>query len=145
VTPRNWPASASPAIAAAISGYGPGVDAQVVVGFGEIATPGQADYLRPGVQRRDAHRKPAQPVLTLLESEAVLAGPAADFDGVRAELMELLLRRLDGARIAAASCSCSRRRATVAVAVAVAADAEEPTVMQIDGESACCRRSATVH
>ena len=37
-----------------------------------------------------------KPVATLLESEAVLAGPVAPFDDVRAELAALLLRRLDG-------------------------------------------------
>ena len=33
---------------------------------------------------------------TLLESEAVLAGPAREFDDVRAGLADMLLRRLDG-------------------------------------------------
>ena len=37
-----------------------------------------------------------KPVETLLESEAVLAGPADAFDDVRADLAHLLLRRLDG-------------------------------------------------
>ena len=37
-----------------------------------------------------------KPVETLLESEAVLAGPAREFDDVRAGLADMLLRRLDG-------------------------------------------------
>ena len=37
-----------------------------------------------------------KPVETLLESEAVLAGPAREFDDARAGLADMLLRRLDG-------------------------------------------------
>ena len=37
-----------------------------------------------------------KPVETLLESEAVLAGPAGGFDDARAALAQMLLRRMDG-------------------------------------------------
>ncbi|KAF1710459.1 ATP phosphoribosyltransferase [Pseudoxanthomonas kalamensis DSM 18571] len=37
-----------------------------------------------------------KPVETLLESEAVLAGPVREFDDARAGLMAMLLRRMDG-------------------------------------------------
>ncbi|WP_028916007.1 ATP phosphoribosyltransferase [Pseudoxanthomonas sp. J35] len=37
-----------------------------------------------------------KPVETLLESEAVLAGPAGSFDDARADLAQMLLRRMDG-------------------------------------------------
>ena len=37
-----------------------------------------------------------KPVLDIMQSEAVLAGPAQPFGDVRAELADLLLRRMDG-------------------------------------------------
>ncbi len=37
-----------------------------------------------------------KPVESILESEAVLAGPVRDFDDARGELMAMLLRRMDG-------------------------------------------------
>lgn len=37
-----------------------------------------------------------KPTLDILQSEAVLAGPVQPFGDVRAELAELLLRRMDG-------------------------------------------------
>jgi ATP phosphoribosyltransferase len=77
-----------------------------------------------------------KPVLTLLESEAVLAGPATDFDDVRGELMELLLRRLDGAlRIRRSKLLMFQApRELLPTLLPLLPDAEAPTVMQIDGE-----------
>src|SRR5688500_3395975 len=78
-----------------------GIEAQVVLlsGSVEIAPRlGQADAICDLVSSgATLAANQLKPVLTLVESEAVLAGPAADFDDVRGELMELLLRRLDGA------------------------------------------------
>jgi ATP phosphoribosyltransferase len=76
------------------------IDASIVVlsGSVEIAPRlGQADLVcdlvSSGATLAANHLKPVE---TLLESEAVLAAPAAGFAGVRAELAELLLRRIDG-------------------------------------------------
>ncbi|MGQ4659666.1 ATP phosphoribosyltransferase [Lysobacter sp. F6437] len=75
------------------------------------------------------------PVATLFESEAVLAGPVEGFDGVRAELAELLCRRLDGAlRIRHSKLlmfQASRDR--LPSLLPLLPDAEAPTVMRIDG------------
>jgi ATP phosphoribosyltransferase len=117
-----------------------GIEAQVVLlsGSVEIAPRlGQADAIcdlvSSGVTLAANQLKP---VLTLVESEAVLAGPAADFDGVRAELMELLLRRLDGAlRIRRSKLLMFQApRELLPSLLPLLPDAEAPTVMQIDGE-----------
>jgi len=117
-----------------------GVEAQVVLlsGSVEIAPRlGQAeaicDLVSSGATLAANHLKP---VLTLLQSEAVLAGPAADFDDVRGELMELLLRRLDGAlRIRRSKLLMFQApRELLPTLLPLLPDAEDPTVMQIDGE-----------
>jgi len=76
------------------------IDASIVTlsGSVEIAPRlGQADIVcdlvSSGATLAANHLRPVE---TLLESEAVLAAPAAGFAGVRAELAELLLRRIDG-------------------------------------------------
>ncbi|GAB3095712.1 ATP phosphoribosyltransferase [Lysobacter terrae] len=116
-----------------------GVDAQVVLlsGSVEIAPRlGQADAICDLVSSgATLAANQLKPVQTLLESEAVLAGPAADFDDVRAELMELLQRRLDGAlRIRRSKLLMFQAtRELLPALLPLLPDAEEPTVMQIDG------------
>ena len=77
-----------------------GVDAAVVElsGSVEIAPKlGTADLIcdlvSSGATLAANHLKPVE---TLLDSEAVLAGPAREYDDVRGELMAMLLRRMDG-------------------------------------------------
>ena len=79
---------------------GQGIDAQVVElsGSVEIAPRlGTADLIcdlvSSGATLAANHLKPVE---TLLESEAVLAGPAGGFDDARAGLAQMLLRRVDG-------------------------------------------------
>lgn len=76
-----------------------------------------------------------KPVETLLESEAVLAGPAAEFDPVRAGLTDLLMRRLDGAlRVRNSKLLMFQApRGLLPTLLSLLPDAEEPTVMQVDG------------
>lgn len=119
---------------------GQGVDARVVLlsGSVEIAPRlGQADAICDLVSSgATLTANQLKPVLTLLESEAVLAGPATDFDGMRAELTELLLRRLDGAlRIRRSKLLMFQApRELLPSLLPLLPDAEEPTVMRIDGE-----------
>lgn len=51
------------------------------------------DLVSSGATLAANHLKPVE---TLLDSEAVLAGPVRDYDDARAELMAMLLRRMDG-------------------------------------------------
>lgn len=76
-----------------------------------------------------------KPVQTLVQSEAVLAGPVAPFDDVRAELAELLQRRLDGAiRVRRSKLLLFQaRRDDLPALLPLLPDAEAPTVMQVDG------------
>lgn len=116
-----------------------GIEAQVVLlsGSVEIAPRlGQADAICDLVSSgATLGANQLKPVQTLLESEAVLAGPAVEFDDVRAELMELLLRRLDGAlRIRRSKLLMFQAtRELLPTLLPMLPDAEEPTVMQIDG------------
>jgi ATP phosphoribosyltransferase len=117
-----------------------GIEAQVVLlsGSVEIAPRlGQADAICDLVSSgATLAANQLKPVLTLFESEAVLAGPAADFDDVRGELMELLLRRLDGAlRIRRSKLLMFQAsRELLPTLLPLLPDAEAPTVMRIDGE-----------
>ncbi|GAB3383655.1 ATP phosphoribosyltransferase [Lysobacter fragariae] len=117
-----------------------GIDAQVVLlsGSVEIAPRlGQADAICDLVSSgATLAANQLKPVLTLLESEAVLAGPAKAFDDVRAELTELLLRRLDGAtRIRNSKLLMFQAtRQLLPTLLPLLPDADAPTVMQIDGE-----------
>ena len=117
-----------------------GIDAQVVLlsGSVEIAPRlGQADAICDLVSSgATLAANQLKPVLTLFESEAVLAGPAADFDDVRGELMELLLRRLDGAlRIRHSKLLMFQAsRELLPTLLPLLPDAEAPTVMRIDGD-----------
>ncbi len=76
-----------------------------------------------------------KPVLTLLQSEAVLAGPVAAFADARAELAALLLRRLDGVlRLKHSKLLLFQaQRQTVPALMKLLPDAEPPTVLQVDG------------
>jgi len=76
-----------------------------------------------------------KPVLTLLQSEAVLAGPVAPFADARAELAALLLRRLDGVlRLKHSKLLLFQaQRQTVPALMKLLPDAEPPTVLQVDG------------
>ncbi len=76
-----------------------------------------------------------RPVVTLLESEAVLAGPANPFGDVRAELAATLLRRMDGVlRIRDSKLLLFQApRSAVPELIGLLPDAEPPTVTRIDG------------
>ena len=117
-----------------------GIEAQVVLlsGSVEIAPRlGQADAICDLVSSgATLAANQLKPVQTVFESEAVLAGPAAEFDDVRAELVELLLRRLDGAlRIRRSKLLMFQApRELLPALLPLLPDAEAPTVMQIDGE-----------
>jgi len=131
-----------------------GIQAQVVLlsGSVEIAPKlGQADAIcdlvSSGATLAANHLKAVQ---TVMESEAVLAGPLAEFDDVRGELAQLLLRRLDGAlRIKHSKLLMFQAtRELLPTLLPLLPDAEAPTVMQIDGEDrlalhALCHGSVT--
>ncbi len=76
-----------------------------------------------------------KPVLTLLQSEAVLAGPATPFVDAREELAALLLRRLDGVlRLKDSKLLLFQaQRQTVPALLKLLPDAEPPTMLQVDG------------
>ncbi|WP_119717879.1 ATP phosphoribosyltransferase [Cognatilysobacter tabacisoli] len=117
-----------------------GVDAQVVLlsGSVEIAPKlGQADVVCDLVSSgATLAANQLKPVETLLQSEAVLAGPVGEFDDVRGELADLLLRRLDGAlRIKHSKLLMFQAsRELLPSLLPLLPDAEAPTVMRIDGE-----------
>ena len=76
-----------------------------------------------------------KPVVTLLRSEAVLAGPVQPFVDARAELAQLLLRRLDGALKIKDSrlLLFQAQRDAMPGLLELLPDAETPTVLQVDG------------
>lgn len=76
-----------------------------------------------------------KPVLTLLQSEAVLAGPIAPFADAREELAALLLRRLDGVlRLKDSKLLLFQaQRQTLPALLKLLPDAEPPTMLQVDG------------
>lgn len=91
-----------------------------------------------------------RPVATLLESEAVLAGPAAPFGDARAELAALLLRRIDGVLRVKDSklLLCQTTHGVLDAVLQLLPDAEAPTVTAIDGGErlalqALCRGALT--
>lgn len=117
-----------------------GVSAEVVLlsGSVEIAPKlGQADVVCDLVSSgATLVANQLKPVVTLLQSEAVLAGPVAGFDSVRGELADLLQRRLDGAlRIRHSKLLLFQAsRHMLPALLPLLPDADAPTVMQIDGE-----------
>lgn len=76
-----------------------------------------------------------KPVATLLHSEAVVAGPTRHLEDGRAEIAELLLRRMDGAlrlketRLLMLGTS----RAELSAVLAKLPDGGDPTVLSVDG------------
>lgn len=90
-------------------------------------------------------------VAVILESEAVLAGPATPFADVRAELAAMLLRRLDGVLSLKASKLLLFQvdRDALADLLKLLPDAEPPTVTRIEGDDrrvslqALCRTQMT--
>jgi ATP phosphoribosyltransferase len=117
-----------------------GIEADVVVlsGSVEIAPRlGQADAICDLVSSgATLAANQLKPVQTLIESEAVLAGPQSAFDDVRGELADLLLRRLDGAlRIRHSKLLLFQApRSVLPSLLPLLPDAEAPTVMQVDGQ-----------
>lgn len=116
-----------------------GIDAAIVTlsGSVEIAPRlGQADVICDLVSSgATLAANQLKPVATLLESEAVLAGPVGGFDDARGELADLLMRRLDGAlRIRHSKLLLFQAtRSALPQVLPLLPDAEAPTVMQIDG------------
>lgn len=76
-----------------------------------------------------------QPVATVMHSEAVLAGPMTPPRGARADLGDLLLRRLDGVLRVKDSrlLLFQTQRQSMPALMKLLPDAEPPTVMQVDG------------
>jgi ATP phosphoribosyltransferase len=76
-----------------------------------------------------------KPVTNLLESEAVLAGPLAAFEGERGLLAEMLLRRLDGALRTRHSrlLLFQAQRSALPQLLRLLPDADAPTMLQVDG------------
>lgn len=75
------------------------------------------------------------PVATLLESEAVIAGPAHPLEDGREEIAELLLRRMDGAiRLQETRLlMLLAPRERLAEVLQLLPEGGEPTVLQVDG------------
>jgi len=113
------------------------IDASIVTlsGSVEIAPKlGQADLIcdlvSSGATLAANHLKPVE---TLLQSEAVLAGPRAGFIDLRAEIAELLMRRIDGVlkiRDSKLLLFQAARNAVPAL-LAMLDDAEAPTVTAV--------------
>jgi ATP phosphoribosyltransferase len=119
-----------------------GIEASVVTlsGSVEIAPRlGQADVICDLVSSgATLAANQLRAVETLLDSEAVLAGPVAAFDDARAALATLLLRRLDGvlhwkdSRLLLFQAS----RGAMPELLRLLPDADAPTVTRIDGSDA---------
>lgn len=90
------------------------------------------DLVSSGATLAANHLKPVE---TLLQSEAVLAGPVAPFGDARAELVAMLLRRLDGVMKIRDSklLLFQAAREAVPALMDLLPDAEPPTVTSIDG------------
>ena len=76
-----------------------------------------------------------KPVLDIVRSEAVLAGPVQPFGDARAELVDLMLRRMDGVlRIRDSKLLLFQAsRAAVESVMRLLPDAEPPTMCAVDG------------
>jgi len=116
-----------------------GVEAETVVlnGSVEIAPRlGQADLICDLVSSgATLAANQLKPVLDILHSEAVLAGPVAPFGDVRAELADLLLRRMDGVlRIRNSKLLLFQTpREALPQVLQLLPDAEPPTMCAVDG------------
>ncbi|MGO1719422.1 MAG: ATP phosphoribosyltransferase [Luteimonas sp.] len=91
-----------------------------------------------------------KPVLTLLQSESVLAGPASPFTDARSPLVQLLLRRMDGVLNLKDSrlVMFQADRAQVETLLKLLPDAEPPTMVPLDSQDtlalqALCRGEMT--
>jgi ATP phosphoribosyltransferase len=115
------------------------VEADIVVlnGSVEIAPRlGQADLICDLVSSgATLAANQLKPVLDILHSEAVLAGPVAPFGDVRAELADLLLRRMDGVlRIRDSKLLLFQTpREALPQVLQLLPDAEPPTMCAVDG------------
>ena len=76
-----------------------------------------------------------KPVDTIMRSEAVLAGPLHAFADIRGELAQMLLRRLDGVLRLQDSrlLMFQAQRDEVPALLELLPDAEQPTMLQVDG------------
>ena len=116
-----------------------GVSAEVVVlnGSVEIAPRlGQADVVCDLVSSgATLSANQLKPVCDLLQSEAVLAGPVAEFDPQLVETAQMLLRRIDGVlRIRDSKLLMFQApRDVVADVLRLLPDAEPPTSYSVDG------------
>ncbi|MDN5781168.1 MAG: ATP phosphoribosyltransferase [Luteimonas sp.] len=116
-----------------------GIDASIVTlsGSVEIAPRlGQADLVCDLVSSGTTLlANQLKPVTTLLRSEAVLAGPIQPFVDARAELSQLLLRRLDGVLKLKDSrlLLFQAQRNAMPALLKLLPDSEPPTVMQVEG------------
>lgn len=115
------------------------IDAEVVTSSGSVEIAprlGQADLVcdlvSSGATLAANHLKP---VHTILETEAVLAAPAMPFGDARADLADMLLRRLDGVlRIRDSKLLLFQAsRDSLAEVIGLLPDAETPTMLQVDG------------
>jgi ATP phosphoribosyltransferase len=115
------------------------VDADIVVlsGSVEIAPRlGQADAVCDLVSSgATLAANQLKPVLDILHSEAVLAGPVQPFGDVRAELADMLLRRIDGVlRIRDSKLLLFQApRAALPQVLQLLPDAEPPTMCPVEG------------
>ncbi|HEY1068953.1 ATP phosphoribosyltransferase [Thermomonas brevis] len=115
------------------------VDADIVMlnGSVEIAPRlGQADAICDLVSSgATLAANQLKPVLDILQSEAVLAGPVQPFGDVRAELADLLLRRMDGVlRIRDSKLLLFQApREALPQLMQLLPDAEPPTMCPVDG------------
>lgn len=116
------------------------VDAEIVLlsGSVEIAPRlGQADAICDLVSSgATLAANQLKPVETILESEAVLTGPIAEFDPVRAGLAEMLMRRLEGALKVRKSklLMFQASRDALPRVLPLLPDAEAPTVTRLDDD-----------
>jgi ATP phosphoribosyltransferase len=116
-----------------------GIDAGVVLMSGSVELAprlGQADLVCDLVSSGGTlAANQLKPVEVVLDSEAVLAGPAEDVADVRAGIAELLLRRLDGVMKIRDSklLMLQAPRDIVAQLMQLLPDAEPPTVTALDG------------
>ncbi|WP_024890620.1 ATP phosphoribosyltransferase [Luteimonas huabeiensis] len=117
-----------------------GIAAEVVLlsGSVEIAPRlGQADLICDLVSSgATLAANQLKPVQTLLQSEAVLAGPVREFADARGQWASLLLRRMDGVLRLKDSrlLLFQAAREAVPALIELLPDAEPPTVMRLDGE-----------
>lgn len=118
------------------------IEADVVTSSGSVEIAprlGQADLVcdlvSSGATLAANHLKP---VYTILQTEAVLAAPALPFGDARADLADMLLRRLDGVlRIRDSKLLLFQAsRDCLDEVISLLPDAETPTMLQVDGSDA---------